>query len=61
MTQAPLERLAELHGVEPGYHDVFGKWHAPSEETRRALLAAMGVDAATPEAIDAALDRKSVV
>ncbi len=55
MTQTPLEKLADLHGVEPGYHDVFGAWHAPSDDTRRALLAAMGVDASTALAIDAAL------
>ncbi len=55
MTQSPLGRLASLHGVEPGYHDVFGKWHAPREDTQRALLAAMGVDAGTPEAIATAL------
>jgi len=40
-----LERLAALHGVEPGYHDVFGKWHATPEACHRALLEAMGVDA----------------
>ncbi|MEP7068395.1 MAG: malto-oligosyltrehalose synthase, partial [Usitatibacter sp.] len=55
MTPSPLERLASLHGVEPGYHDVFGAWHAPREETRAALLAAMGVDVGTPESINAAL------
>jgi len=26
-----LERLAALHGVEAGYHDVFGQWHATTE------------------------------
>jgi (1->4)-alpha-D-glucan 1-alpha-D-glucosylmutase len=40
-----LERLARLMGVEPGYHDIWGNWHAPDEDALRALLAAMGVDA----------------
>ena len=55
MSVTPLERLAALHGIEPGYHDVFGAWHAPSEATQRALLAAMGVDERSSEAIDTAL------
>jgi len=40
-----LERLARHYGIEPGYHDVWGNWHAASEETLRTLLAAMGIDA----------------
>ena len=55
MNPTPLARLAALYGVEPGYHDVFGAWHAPGEDTQRALLAAMGVDAGSAESIEAAL------
>jgi (1->4)-alpha-D-glucan 1-alpha-D-glucosylmutase len=46
-----LERLARLMGVEPGYHDIWGNWHAPPEETLRALLAAMGVKAEHDEQV----------
>jgi 4-alpha-glucanotransferase len=38
-----LDRLASLAGIEPGYHDVLGAWHAPAAETKRALLRAMGL------------------
>ncbi|HEX4780640.1 MAG TPA: 4-alpha-glucanotransferase, partial [Usitatibacter sp.] len=51
-----LERLASLHGVEPGYHDVFGKWHATPEACHRALLEAMGVDASGD--LDATLEEE---
>ena len=55
VSPTPLEKLATLHGVEPGYHDVFGNWHAPSEAAQRALLAAMGVEVSSGPAIEAAL------
>src|SRR5687767_4183994 len=42
---AALEKLAQLYGIEPGYHDIWGNWRATPEETLRALLAAMGVEA----------------
>jgi (1->4)-alpha-D-glucan 1-alpha-D-glucosylmutase len=51
-----LERLAALHGVEPGYHDVFGQWHATTEAAHRALLEAMGVE--TGGDLDAALEEE---
>jgi (1->4)-alpha-D-glucan 1-alpha-D-glucosylmutase len=49
---ASLEKLARLYGIEPGYHDVFGNWHAVSEATLRTLLAAMGVNAADAGAVE---------
>lgn len=49
-----LEQLAALFGIEPGYHDAWGQWRTCSDETLRALLQAMGVDARTPEAAIAA-------
>lgn len=56
MTNARLEKLCTLHGLEPGYRDVLGEWHATGEDAQRALLAAMDVDAASPEAIEAAIE-----
>jgi 4-alpha-glucanotransferase len=38
-----LDRLASLAGIEPGYHNISGTWHAPSAETKRTLLRAMGL------------------
>ena len=40
----PLDRLCELTGIAPDYSDIWGKRHPVSDETRVALLAAMGVD-----------------
>ncbi len=39
-----LARLAEACGIAPGYHDIWGQYHATSESTRRDLLAAMHFD-----------------
>ena len=50
-----LEQLARLYGIEDGYHDVWGQWRAASDDTVRALLAAMGVDAHDPAAVEATL------
>src|SRR5215470_7337046 len=36
-----LTAEARLWGVENGYHDVFGRWHETSEETRRRLVTAL--------------------
>jgi 4-alpha-glucanotransferase len=46
-----LDRLAELAGIEPLFHDLFGNRRETAPETKRRLLAAMGLatdsDAAT--------------
>ncbi len=55
MTMSHLQDFAALHGIEPGYHDVWGNWRPASEEALRALLAAMGVEAPEAAAIDAAV------
>ena len=58
-TDRPLLRaLAEELGIVPGYHDQTGaEWRETSDETRVLLLAAMGVDASTEAAAEAALER----
>ncbi len=53
--EASLARLCALHGIEPGYHDVWGAWKETPEPTARAMLAAMGVEAGTAQALEAAL------
>ncbi|MEO8598833.1 MAG: malto-oligosyltrehalose synthase [bacterium] len=42
--QAMLDRLCAWCGIEPEYTDIWGNRHPTSEETKRALLAAMKVD-----------------
>jgi len=44
---AVLDRLAGAAGIAPTWRDVTGKEHLVGDDTRRALLAAMGLDAAT--------------
>ena len=52
-----LDALAERCGIEAGYWDIVGKWHTTSPDTKRALLAAMGVDADSRDALAAGLER----
>ncbi len=42
-----LDRLAALAGIEPAYHDIWGEGRALSGPSKSALLAAMGLAAAT--------------
>jgi 4-alpha-glucanotransferase len=51
----PLLRLAAAYGVVPDYHGHDGGYHAASAETLVAVLAALGVDASSPERIALAL------
>ncbi|MFX6292640.1 hypothetical protein ABTG11_19475, partial [Acinetobacter baumannii] len=50
-----LDRLADLLGVEPLYHDIWGNRRETSAATKRALVAAMGLAAATDEEVAASL------
>src|ERR687895_2197898 len=52
-----LRSLADELGIIPGYQDQTGKeWRETSDETRVLLLAAMGIDASTEAAAEAALE-----
>ena len=42
-----LDRLADACGIEPAYHDISGRHHVASPETKRALIEAMGLHAAS--------------
>jgi 4-alpha-glucanotransferase len=46
-SETDLDRLAELYGLEPSYTDFYGHHRHTPDATQRALLAAMGVAAAT--------------
>jgi len=50
-----LVRLAMLHGIAPDYYDIWGKRHEVSDASLSALLGAIGIQADTPQAIEAAL------
>lgn len=50
-----LDRLAELAGIESDYWDIWGNHHRVDEQAKRNILAALGIAAETPAAIDASL------
>lgn len=53
--QQLLQKLAECYGIAAGYNDVWGQRHETSDETRRAILEAMGVPVSSAEAMRQAL------
>ncbi|MGA8534415.1 MAG: 4-alpha-glucanotransferase [Candidatus Tumulicola sp.] len=52
-----LERLAELAGIAPAFHDYFGNETVVSDATKAALLHAMGYDAGSEEAVATSLQQ----
>src|SRR5947209_12892965 len=57
MTLSPaVERLAAAHGVATSYEDQLQRTVHVAESSVVAVLAALGVDASTPAAVEAALD-----
>ena len=52
---AQLDTLAERHGISLFFHEIDGTWHGVSDETKRALLGAFGVAAATDEEVERSL------
>ncbi|WRZ92882.1 4-alpha-glucanotransferase [Streptomyces sp. NBC_01007] len=53
--RTPLSRLAELHGVAPFHNPSPDRTVAAPDTALVAILAALGVDASTPDAVRAAL------
>ena len=49
-----LEEKAQRWGIEPGYHDVFGKWHPADHETLRVLVEALSHGREAPQPMPAA-------
>ena len=56
MTGKTLHALAEAMGVLDMFHDLEGRAHWTNDDTRRALLRAMGIEAGTEAEAGAALD-----
>ena len=52
----PLDRLCDLYGILPWYHDIWGNTHSVPEKVKRGLLAAMGVAADNEDQVGASLD-----
>ena len=49
---ADLERLADLAGIDLGWWDISGVWHAVPYDSLRALLHAMRIPAANPSDVE---------
>jgi 4-alpha-glucanotransferase len=47
-TEQLVDELAKLFGIDPEYYDIFGHRHVISLETKRAILASMGIRTGTP-------------
>lgn len=54
--QALLDRLCTLHNIALEYTDIWGQRHVTSAQTKRALLAAMGVNVDSASALEQALE-----
>ncbi|MEM1024522.1 MAG: 4-alpha-glucanotransferase [Myxococcota bacterium] len=50
-----LEALAALHGVETGYHDIEGRWHAAEDGHLLHVLQLLGAPLSGPEEAEEAL------
>ena len=46
-----LDRLAELVGIEPGYHDIAGNHILTSDQTKRTMLERLGFSVGTDDAL----------
>jgi 4-alpha-glucanotransferase len=55
--KSPLDTLADQCGIEASYRDASGKIRKTSEETKRLLVSAMGVDSGSDAAISEAIQR----
>ena len=50
-----LDRAAAVCGIEPGYWDIWGKYHATTTAVRQSILATLGVPAANAEELRSSL------
>src|SRR5579885_2569270 len=53
-----LDRLADYYGIDAEYHDIYGQRHVVGADTKRRLLAAMGVSVESRDAIAHALQAR---
>src|SRR6185436_11410060 len=53
-----LDVAADLWGIEPRFHDIWGNLHVTSAETKQAILRAVGVGVDTRDQIEQAIDAR---
>ena len=54
-----LDRAASICGIEPGFWDIWGRYHQTTVEAKQALLRALGMDASGPAELERALARRT--
>jgi 4-alpha-glucanotransferase len=54
-----LDRAAESSGIDPGFWDIFGRYHPITDTARSAILRAKGFDVSSPEALQRSLARRA--
>src|SRR5215472_15055215 len=54
-----LDRAAAQFGIEPGFWDIWGKYHETSMRAKQAILGALGVTAGSAEELEATLAARS--
>jgi 4-alpha-glucanotransferase len=55
---AALHSALELFGVQPDFWDIFGRQRFASAETKQAILTALGVDCASAQSLEKAIDSR---
>jgi 4-alpha-glucanotransferase len=50
-----LDRAASARGIDPGFWDIWGRYHPAPLETKVAILKAMGFEAGSPEELERSL------
>jgi 4-alpha-glucanotransferase len=53
-----LDRAGETWGIQPDYWDIWGQHHITPPETKRAILASLGIRADTKEELDRCLEQR---
>lgn len=53
-----LDELSHLAGIIPEYYDIFGKRHVISQESKAAILCAMGLHVGTPDEVRLEIEKK---
>ena len=57
--QTQMERAAESCGIDPGFWDIWGRYHQTSAAAMRAILKAKGFDTSSPAALDRSLAERA--
>src|ERR1051326_2729031 len=54
-----LDETARACGIDPGYWDIWGRYHEIGREAKQSILRAMGIDARDAESLAASLARRT--